>query len=95
MTDLQIFSDEELAFICIRGVRFGKGCARQPKAEATEVFADGSMIIANMALEENSAEEKARKAADIFLEAAWAEWNRLNSHAAPDGEVTLLGRSDS
>lgn len=76
---LRPLTDHELAFIRDRGTDFGKGCAWQGKADATEAFADGWLIVEGGLGAKGIAKNQSQKAARIFTDAAWSEWYRNKS----------------
>lgn len=76
---LRPFTEEEIAFIRDRGKRFGNGCAWQGKADATEAFADGWLIVRSGLNAKGVTENQSQKAARIFTDAAWSEWYRSKS----------------
>ena len=70
------FTEEDFAFIRRRGTLYGSGDTWKTRAEAAAGFADGWSLVANMLHMKGVTEEEARKAAQAFTDAAWAEWHR-------------------
>ena len=70
------FTEEDFAFIRSRGTLYGSGDAWKTEADAASGFADGWSIVANGLRLKSVSEAEARKAAQVFMDAAWAEWHR-------------------
>ena len=68
------FTEKDFAFIRNRGALYGSSDAWKTEADATAGFADGWSIIASMLHMKGVTEEEARKAAQVFTDAAWAAW---------------------
>ena len=70
------FTKEDFAFIRSRGTRYGGSDTWRTEADAAAGFANGWLIVANGLRLKGATEEEARKSAQVFMDAAWAEWHR-------------------
>ena len=70
------FTKQDFAFIRSRGTLYGGSDAWQTEADAASGFADGWSIVAHGLRLKGVTDEEARKSAQVFMDAAWAEWHR-------------------